>query len=328
MPDVFFTFCEGTTATADSISLIKENIRKIRQTGLRIICRISDQGATNYSAINRLLEETRIHYQDQPNRYQGYVIDDEEIVHLYDFPHLMKGIRNCLDRVNKIACWDYVVTLYRMDKKRGIFSQFRKLTDEHVIPNKIKKNAREILVNGYLLNPSRGKHLRSVVTSKTNHVSFWYSSLPVLESMYFSPLSDPQKCSRTSSIKNWSFSIHDDLPEHILITERQYPGCTLHHPSTAFSKTFSKTTELILSLIPQNKTNIINISIISQKEKQKVCLLHIVCIMFFCRLVLFLIKIQFNVTHIVYFIPKDKIMSRTCTMKLGAYGKTIIVVYG
>lgn len=84
------------------------------------------------------------------NRYQGYLIDNEKIIHLYDFPHLMKGIRNNLlnknlcfevNGVKKVASWSHIVHLYKADQKQGnYYSQFQKLTDEHVLPDdKIKK---------------------------------------------------------------------------------------------------------------------------------------------------------------------------------------------
>jgi hypothetical protein len=69
-------------------------------------------------------------------------------IHLYDFPHLMKGIRNSLlehdlnfyeNNVHKVASWSHIRDLYRLDKNRGAFSQFQKIGDEHIVPEKIKK---------------------------------------------------------------------------------------------------------------------------------------------------------------------------------------------
>nr|CAI5833258.1 unnamed protein product [Callosobruchus analis] len=83
-----------------------------------------------------------------PFKCGGYLIDGIEIVHLYDCPHLMKGIHNSLltrdlsytlDGQTKVASWSHILELYRMDQQMGRFSQLHKLTDLHVLPQKIKK---------------------------------------------------------------------------------------------------------------------------------------------------------------------------------------------
>ncbi|KAH1014361.1 hypothetical protein HUJ04_003208 [Dendroctonus ponderosae] len=82
------------------------------------------------------------------NRYQGYLVDEVEIVHLYHVPHLFKGIRNGLlkadlhfvpDGVPKVASWDHLLQLYRIDSNMARFSLICKLTDEHLLANKLKK---------------------------------------------------------------------------------------------------------------------------------------------------------------------------------------------
>nr|CAI5831904.1 unnamed protein product [Callosobruchus analis] len=75
---------------------------------------------------------------------KGYLIDEEEVIHLYDPPHLLKGVRNSLlckdlhfieEGKEKVASWSHIMDLYRIDKEMGKFSQFTKLTDEHVVPD-------------------------------------------------------------------------------------------------------------------------------------------------------------------------------------------------
>jgi hypothetical protein len=41
------------------------------------------------------------------------------------------------DGVEKVSSWSNIVRINEMDKSKG--SQFIKLTDEHVVPSKIKK---------------------------------------------------------------------------------------------------------------------------------------------------------------------------------------------
>jgi hypothetical protein len=67
---------------------------------------------------------------------------------LFDFPHLMKCIRNMLLNKDlhfvqhgkkKVSSWSHVLQLYQLDKSRSVYNQFVKLTDEHVIPEKNRK---------------------------------------------------------------------------------------------------------------------------------------------------------------------------------------------
>ena len=63
---------------------------------------------------------------------------------IYDPPHLIKGMRNNFlnkDMVfcGKVAKWSDIVEVYKADCELGEIRMLPKLTDEHVIPNKIKK---------------------------------------------------------------------------------------------------------------------------------------------------------------------------------------------
>jgi hypothetical protein len=77
-----------------------------------------------------------------------YEVNNCQVVHFNDFPHLIKCIRNLLlgkdlhfvQYIHKKASWCHVLKLYEMDKAGEPFSQLVKLTDdEHVLPSKIKK---------------------------------------------------------------------------------------------------------------------------------------------------------------------------------------------
>jgi hypothetical protein len=136
---VCFTFCEGTTATAELVNISKQIIRQIRSCNLRILSTTSDQGSINQVTINKLLLETNTYFlsQNVENLLHEYSADGEEIVHLYDFSHLMKCVRNLLlyedlqyiqDGEEKVASWSNIIRIYEMDKSKGIYSQFSKLT--------------------------------------------------------------------------------------------------------------------------------------------------------------------------------------------------------
>lgn len=77
----------------------------------------------------------------------GAVINNQEVVHLYDVPHIFKGIRNnLLDKdlhftvngVNKIASWQHILQFFFLDTADDT-RICPKLTDRHVIKGKINK---------------------------------------------------------------------------------------------------------------------------------------------------------------------------------------------
>ncbi|CAH1383559.1 unnamed protein product, partial [Tenebrio molitor] len=69
------------------------------------------------------------------------------VVHLFDFPHLIKCIRNMLltkelhfvqEGVEKVASWSHIERLYEVDKKQGVYSA-PKLTDAYIFPTNFDK---------------------------------------------------------------------------------------------------------------------------------------------------------------------------------------------
>lgn len=75
----------------------------------------------------------------------------QEIVPLYDPPHLLKCMRNNLitknlnftdkDGKNRVAKWDHIVQLYELDKHECVIGDRinPKLTDAHIYIDKMKK---------------------------------------------------------------------------------------------------------------------------------------------------------------------------------------------
>lgn len=113
---------------------------------------VSDQGVTNIAAINLLIEETRQKYllSNNDNKCEGYLINDHEIIHVYDPPHLLKSIRNNLLIKNvtftwrgkrQMAKWDFIINAYETDKKYEDLEMrnLPKITEAHVYSDKIKK---------------------------------------------------------------------------------------------------------------------------------------------------------------------------------------------
>jgi len=131
---IAYYFCNGTTKTDHLVMYIKQVISSLLTTGLQIIATVCDQGATNVAAIRRLKEETNRYCLSQniENQYLGFLIEDVEVVPVFDPPHLLKCIRNNMLTKNvqftyrgesHTASWKDVETLYKFDKK-NCFWQF------------------------------------------------------------------------------------------------------------------------------------------------------------------------------------------------------------
>jgi len=122
---------------------------------LKIVATISDQSSANVGAIKILNQETRSYcikndllYDDQ--FYEIKLENNErlKLVHIYDVPHLIKCIRNNLITKNlvftidndvKYAKWSHLVDLYNKDNAIPDCKMLPRLTDQHIIPDKILK---------------------------------------------------------------------------------------------------------------------------------------------------------------------------------------------
>lgn len=145
-----YTFCSATTPKMDLVVQIKYIIAKLNSIGLKVIATICDQGATNVSAINYLIEQHRQECirNGQEMKRRTFKVNDEEVVPLYDTPHLIKGIRNNLlnkdlkvviDGKEKTAKWEHIMLLYNEDPAYQGLRLMPKLTENHVNPKKLSK---------------------------------------------------------------------------------------------------------------------------------------------------------------------------------------------
>ncbi|KAB0800837.1 hypothetical protein PPYR_06576 [Photinus pyralis] len=147
---VSFTFSSGPVTSENLKYQLTEVIKNCLEIGLDVVATVCDQGASNQAAINSLIKDTREHFlrEGQENRLFGFLVNNQEIVPFYDVPHLLKGIRNNL--LNKdlhfvmnnkkgIASWKHIVKFHNLDSSEPTLRLCSKLTDEHVVPEKIKK---------------------------------------------------------------------------------------------------------------------------------------------------------------------------------------------
>jgi len=151
---ISYTFCESSTKRYDLANQIKNVLKAVHLSGLKVVGTICDQGTTNTAAINVLINDTKAFYLRQNQEYNDtfYEIDCGveriKVVHFYDSPHLLKGIRNNLLSKNLMftinghqreACWKDIVDLYELDSVAQDVKMLPRLTREHVIPGEIKK---------------------------------------------------------------------------------------------------------------------------------------------------------------------------------------------
>lgn len=147
---VAFTFSKGPVKALKLKHLLKSIIMECQNIGLEVVATVCDQGTTNQTAINMLVKETNESFlrKGEENTYFGFLVNGKEVIPLYDVPHLFKGIRNNLltkdlkfdmDGQSKTAKWSHVEQFYRLDTYDPSLRICTKLTDAHVIREKINK---------------------------------------------------------------------------------------------------------------------------------------------------------------------------------------------
>jgi hypothetical protein len=149
-PSPIFLRVPGMSA-ADIARNVKNIIGELQRVGLNVIATVCDQSTSNCSAVNMLLQETKRKHliKGKENRMLGFSVGGEEVIPLFDVPHMLKGIRNNLlerdakfnwkEPVEQIASWRDIITAYELDTGDFDTRMMCKLTDQHVYPEKMKK---------------------------------------------------------------------------------------------------------------------------------------------------------------------------------------------
>lgn len=171
--------------------------------GLIIIASVCDQVATNAAAVNRLIRQNNAADNGLKNRngtvsinrimirrgkkrlikpskaeLLSYKIKDQVIIHVFDPPHIIKGIRNNLLTKNlrhfvksdrsinrkrrRVATWDDISEFYNSNKS-GSVRLVEKITDEHINPVKRKMNVK---LAAQVFSNTMGQSMRSWSQSK------------------------------------------------------------------------------------------------------------------------------------------------------------------
>lgn len=147
---VAYTFSQSATKGPELAKQLKAVITELQIAGLNVVATVCDQGTNNVNCIKYLLQETRGILLRKLEEPQGNIIliNNQEIIPLYDPPHLIKCIRNNLitknlqyKKDNKIlmAKWEHITALHNENPGYKGIRLVPKLTDSHCIPSKIPK---------------------------------------------------------------------------------------------------------------------------------------------------------------------------------------------
>ena len=147
---IAYYFTHSGVRAADLMRVIKEIISALQDCGIYVMATVCDQLSSNVKCIKMLREETQRNHAiaNKENKMFGFTVNGQEIIPIYDPPHLIKGLRNNLLQHDAkfvwngkyyTASWDDLVNLYELDAGDCETRALHKLTDAHVIKEKIKK---------------------------------------------------------------------------------------------------------------------------------------------------------------------------------------------
>lgn len=147
---VAFTFSQAATKGPELAKQLKAVIRELQDAGLIVVATVCDQGTNNVQCIKLLKQETEAQClrKGEEARHNSFFINNQEIIPLYDPPHLMKCIRNNLltknlkyikDRKECTAKWSHITDLHNENPGYKGIRLVPKLTDYHCNASKIPK---------------------------------------------------------------------------------------------------------------------------------------------------------------------------------------------
>jgi hypothetical protein len=169
---VAYYFIRGSTKANLLERFLKEVLGACQDAGLRVVATVRDMGANNVKAL-RLLGATR--------RKPFFTFQNQEIVTMYDPPHLLKCTRNLFLKYdvqfesqrlhNKLpvtAKWEHISNVYNWDKQ-NIVQACYKLKDAHLTP--LAQNAMKVSLAAQVMSHTVGATLNAVVSQGKEHCS-------------------------------------------------------------------------------------------------------------------------------------------------------------
>lgn len=89
---VSFIFSSGPLNEIDLKKQVISVITAYQQSGLNVVATVCDQSQANSTAINSILDDTARTFRsrNEENINHGFLINNQEVVFLYDVPHLFQ----------------------------------------------------------------------------------------------------------------------------------------------------------------------------------------------------------------------------------------------
>ncbi|KAL1502761.1 hypothetical protein ABEB36_007860 [Hypothenemus hampei] len=140
-----YYFTSGGFKKDELAAILKKVILALQDTGLKVVCAISDQLSTNAAVFKILKDQTTLQYKRETGeeyRGFGFMVGGEEIIPLFDPPHLLKGLRNHflnseraqfeINGLQYTAHWNDLVALYEADVNDSECRVCPRLTLAHI----------------------------------------------------------------------------------------------------------------------------------------------------------------------------------------------------
>lgn len=132
---IAFYFVSAPCDTKKTAELIQAAVQALTDAGYIVVAMISDQGVNFYGACRLLIKSA-----EEP----FFMVGDTKVYYLYDVPHLLKNMRNCLlnNTVtvgNVEVAWRHIVDFYNADLKCAPERNAPKLSILHICPKDRQK---------------------------------------------------------------------------------------------------------------------------------------------------------------------------------------------
>lgn len=223
-----YYFYDGVLKTDQLIEWIKDIAKIIIESGLYLVAFICNDEKRNITAINKLKLDSARLKSKQRQLYYGYItINNQDIIPLYDPPHLIKSIRNNLlnndlefdcveDEERKFASWEVIEQAYHMDLTHSVYRLMPKITAEHIIKNKVKRKKVKTAIQVLSMTMGGFIHHHTKLEGRVNTI--------------YGPLKMPQKKGReTAEIILFFDRLFDSVNGHTLKPEKSLRVAVSHN---------------------------------------------------------------------------------------------------
>ncbi|XP_049798176.1 LOW QUALITY PROTEIN: uncharacterized protein LOC126226241 [Schistocerca nitens] len=223
---VAYYFTHTSVSSITLKSLITYVIRQLQEIGLKVVCTVCDQGATNQRALKELCCEKST--ESSPFHF---VVRDEPIAVIYDVPHILKNTRNAL-LGNKISLglkqrpvlniftglffWISRFKVAATQLSHTVAAVIETYVAFNILPAEAIYTAEFVekmdclfdSLNSFCCYPQDGKSYMCVLSAESPHIEMWYSLLQETENWKVLELGTGRdKTNMFSFISGWQTTI-------------------------------------------------------------------------------------------------------------------------